>query len=224
MVKLLVESGALLNVQDVDRQTPLYLAVQANDLAKAQYLMEKKADVNVQANIDHHQLYTPLMKAVVDNADISIVECLLDNKANPNVLHIAASVEQCKLLIKHGANVSAQDRMGRTPLHVARDGDIAKCLIEHGSVDPLDKFMRTPLHHLKNVAIARVLLDNGADVNAKDKDGNTPLHLAQDVAIAKLLVEAKADLEARTCRMQTPLVACLNTEVCQYLKSVGAKK
>jgi ankyrin repeat protein len=223
-VKLLVESGALLNVQDVDRQTPLFLAVKANDLAKTQYLMEKKADVNVEAKIDYQQYFTPLMRAVVDNADISIVKCLLDNKADPNVLHLAASVEQCKLLIKHGANVTAQGSFGGMPLHVARDADIAKCLIEHGSVDPLDMSMQTPLHHNRNADVVQDLLANGADVNAKDKDGNTPLHLARDVAVAKLLVEAKADLEARSCRMQTPLVACLNKEVRQYLKSVGAKE
>jgi ankyrin repeat protein len=225
MVKLLVESDALLNVQDADGQTPLYLAVKVNDIAKAQYLMEKKADVNVGAKThDPNLTYTPLMRAVLGNADISIVKCLLDNNADANVLRYATSVEQCKLLIKHGANVTAQGSFRRTPLHVARDGDIAKCLIEHGPVDPLDMYMQTPLHHNRNADVVQVLLANGADVNAKDKDGNTPLHLAQDVAVAKLLVEAKADLEARTCRMQTPLVACRTNEVCQYLKSVGAKE
>jgi ankyrin repeat protein len=225
-VKLLVESGALLDVQDSDLQTPLFLAVKANDIAKARYLMDKKADVNVQGKTDCYRsfMYTPLMRAVVDKVDISIVKCLLDNKADPNVLHDATSVDQCKLLIKHGANVSAQDRMGRTPLHHTKDADIAKCLIEHGSVDPLDKSMQTPLHHNRNADVVQVLLANGADVNAKDADGDTPLHLAGDVAVAKLLVEAKADLEARSCRMQTPLVACRTTEVRQYLKSVGAKE
>jgi 2,3-bisphosphoglycerate-independent phosphoglycerate mutase len=98
-------------------------------------------------------------------------------------------------------------------------------LIEHGTVDPLDESMRTPLHYAKNADVARVLLDNGADVNAKSKDNETPLYKAQDVNIAKLLVEAKANLDARTSRGDTPLGAHSHyNDVHKYLRSIGAKE
>ncbi|CEP01142.1 Ankyrin repeat domain-containing protein [Plasmodiophora brassicae] len=58
-----------------------------------------------------------------------------------------------ELLIGHGANVSALDARGSTPLHAAA---------EFGRTD-----------------IVEVLLDNGADINHQDsRDGRTPLHEA----------------------------------------------
>jgi ankyrin repeat protein len=58
--------------------------------------------------------------------------------------------ETIKYILKNGADVNAQDNMGKTPLHMA---------CKKGSV----KYIR-------------ILIENGADVNAKDNNGNTPLH------------------------------------------------
>jgi ankyrin repeat protein len=236
IAKLLVESGASVRSVNDTGETPLHMAVEAKDLAKTEYLIQQRADVNAKAEFgtNWRELDTPLHMAVTENADISIIKCLLENKANVNAqtyktskapLHLVTNLDQCKLLIKHGADVTVQNKDGCTPLHLTKDADVAKCLIEHGTVDPLDKSMQTPLHRVKNAAVARVLLDNGANVNAKDKDNYTPLHLTRDVVVAKLLVEAGADLKARTSNGLTPL-GCNRecTHIYNYLIEVGAKK
>ena len=56
-------------------------------------------------------------------------------------------------LLEHGADVSATDKKGRTPLHIAAEMGI-------------------------NTECIGVLLANGADLSAEDLDGNTPLDLA----------------------------------------------
>ncbi|KAH8051496.1 hypothetical protein JL722_10667 [Aureococcus anophagefferens] len=61
----------------------------------------------------------------------------------------------CDPLNRSGAEVSAKDKYGHTPLHLASDR--------------------------KNVSIIRALLDHNADVDARDINGNTPLHSAARV-------------------------------------------
>lgn len=55
-----------------------------------------------------------------------------------------------RLLIKEGANVSAQDKTHSTPLHMASSSgifEITRLLIKHGaSVEAQDQAQRTPLY------------------------------------------------------------------------------
>ena len=63
-------------------------------------------------------------------------------------------VDLSRLLIKHGADVAAQNEDGMTPLHGASG--------------------------VGHVDVARLLIEHGADVAAQDKDGSTPLHRASE--------------------------------------------
>lgn len=115
---LLVDSGANVDCVNKNGETPLLLALKANDLARVECLVHRNADVNA---VDPTEgglgdKLTLLHRAIYDKVDISIVKCLLENKANVNVrsekrkllapLHLVSNVDQCKLLIKHGANVT----------------------------------------------------------------------------------------------------------------------
>ncbi len=55
-----------------------------------------------------------------------------------------------RLLIKHGADVSVQDKTHSTPLHLAAfsgSSESVRLLLEHGAdVTVLDGSRRTPLH------------------------------------------------------------------------------
>ena len=53
-----------------------------------------------------------------------------------------------RVVLEHGANVGAEDKKGRTPLHQAA---------KYGKVEDM-----------------RVLLEHDADVGVEDKEGNTP--------------------------------------------------
>ena len=79
-----------------------------------------------------------------------------NSKPGETALHSAIAERHpdiARLLIMNGANVNAQNRSGRTPLHfVAR-------ILPDGK-------------------LAELLIARGADINAKDKEGETPVAAA----------------------------------------------
>ncbi|KAH8073914.1 hypothetical protein JL721_2466 [Aureococcus anophagefferens] len=93
---------------------------------------------------------------------------LAEHATRRTALHLAAmcEIEQPKTirsLCVHGkAEVSAKDKYGHTPLHLASDR--------------------------KNVSIIRALLDHNADVDARDINGNTPLHSGARGATGAVMV------------------------------------
>jgi ankyrin repeat protein len=137
-------------------------------------------------------------------------------------LHLASSeghVEATHILIKHSANLTAQDKDGSTPLHVLSqslnpNADLAWFLVKHGAdATAQDKDGSTPLHQASLrgfVELARYLINHGADTTAQDEDGLTPLHrlsrsFFRDVDLARLLVEHGADATAQDKADMTPL-------------------
>lgn len=92
--------------------------------------------------------------------------------------------ELARWLVSEGADLTAVDRWGKTPLHSRcqlRQGSIA-VLLELGA-DPQSDCppVGSPLHMVAtsyHVPNARRLLDHGAQVDARNKRGLTPLELA----------------------------------------------
>ena len=126
---------------------------------------------------------------------------------NATPLHLASrcgQMEVGRMLIKHGADVTAQDGAGRTPLHLATQKgqmEVGRMLIEHGAdIMAQDEDGRTPLHSAAQegqVEVGRMLIKHGADVTAQDKGGKTPLRLAsqeRQVEVGRMLTEHGADV------------------------------
>jgi ankyrin repeat protein len=91
------------------------------------------------------------------------------------------SIDLARLLVKRGAETTAKDHYGWTPLHLA---------VWVGSM-----------------VLARLLVDHGADVTAQGNDGRTPLNLAvyegrED--LTRLLVEHRTDATAQDNHGSTP--------------------
>jgi Ankyrin repeats (3 copies)/Ankyrin repeats (many copies) len=122
------------------------------------------------------------------------------NRSTP--LHLASrqgNEEVARVLVEHGAEVSAKDKDGSTPLHEASSGggvDLARFLVEHGAdASAKGENGLTPLHEASSrghVYLARFLVEHSADVSAEDESGSTPLHLASShrcVDLIRFLVE-----------------------------------
>ena len=142
-------------------------------------------------------------------------------------------VEIIQWLLSLGADVSAADEDGFTPLHgaVMENLATAKLLYEAGAdINARSKTGRTLLYEAAvsgKSQITRWLLSLGADVLAADENGFTPLHgaVTKDLATAKLLHEAGADINARSKTGRTLLHSAAyfgRVETIQWLLSLGA--
>jgi hypothetical protein len=116
--------------------------------------------------------------------------------------------ELARWLVAAGADLSATDTWGNTPLHTrsrGRRGRIEALLELGADVNSDSASIGTPLHAAAdsyNVPNARLLLDRGADVDARNREGLTPLELAlyrcsnaqleQMAPLAELLLAAGA--------------------------------
>jgi len=111
------------------------------------------------------------------------------------------------LLTQNPDLVSAKDRFGLTPLHIAAvvgQSAIAELLIANrADVNARDRDGQTPLHWAANRGNEEVaellLLSHHADIDVKRNDGETPLELAVRANrkdIAALLLANRADVNA----------------------------
>ena len=160
-----IEQRAERGRQAQEQLTPLMLASKAGQEDVVRNLLERGDDVN----IENDGGWTALKKAVSGH--------------HPTIV---------RLLVQHGANVSASPR-GYTALHLAaqlNDVQCSEALLDCGADMNVQEaeFGQTPLLEAMNEGdgdfrgpeVARLLIEHGADVTIKDMDGRTVLNYALD--------------------------------------------
>jgi len=198
------------NSQSFDgASTPLHLTSSRGHVDVARMLVERGADVSVQAEYGRTALHLALFGGHVD-----VARMLVERGADVSVqaedgwtaLHLALSgghVDVARMLVERGADVSVQAKYGRTALHLASSGghvDVARMLVERGAdVSVQDEYGWTALHLASiggHVDVARMLVERGADVSVQADDGRTALHLASiggHVDVAQMLRLASSE-------------------------------
>eukprot|EP00435_Cladocopium_sp_Y103_P041805 s2860_g11.t1 len=161
---------------------------------------------------------------------------------NTALMHAANGGQQAvsRLLLEHGAKVTAADSGGTTALmRAALGGHVAvvQLLLDHGAnvkateIDGTTALMHSAL--AGHEAVVKLLLQNGASVLKAEEDGTTALMgaaLGGHTAVAKLLLEHGADVLAAEDDGMTPLMgaaldghAAVAQLLLQYRADVAAR-
>lgn len=240
--RLLIDHGE--NVDGyVGRPTPLILASITGHAKTVEVLLEKGADPNlVGAPGDQPALFLAVFKD-----DETTAELLLKGGANVNykdfwgshALHHARGKAMLEVLLRHDADIHAQDQNGRTCLLT-----VIKCpapvhmidfLVNHGAnVKAQDITGDTCIHMAIRRAsdpfhIVKLLLQNGANVNDRNTRGETCLHVLHHRAesvpdsekLFQLLYRHGADVNIRDNAGNTPLHLMRQNTICLLPSSQG---
>ena len=137
---------------------------------------------------------------------------------NATPLHLASKcgkMEVARMLLNHGADVTAQNKDGETPLHLAsQEGqeEVARMLIEHGAnVAAQDKGGWNPLHLVLSagrVELVRIFIEHPESEIARGKDKWTPLRrppFREYIDVAQILFSHGVGVTTQDRRELTPL-------------------
>lgn len=199
LIQRILKEQAALNTQDQAGNTPLLVALQAGNIALADWLIEQGADIQISNHAGQTALHLALdqFTKATDSAEL--------------MQSLPILVER---LMKKGATIQSSDQAGNSPLHqLALQSCKTKLacqlqlqfaqalLAAKAEVNSRNADGDTPLlltAYSGNLDLAKFLLEHQAEVNATDKVGNQALSLALDhkhYALADTLVAQNADIQ-----------------------------
>ena len=193
-VRLLLQGGADVNIENGWKQTPLVIAVAKGYTSIASMLVANGADVNVQKNT----LSSPLVIAT-KNGDKEVADVLLANgadvhqKAGPigapllSWAILSANTDLVKDLLSHGADINATTDNNSTPLHIAagngNDEVLSLLITKNANINSVNDNGQTPLILAAKKGQAQTvmtLLIAGADYTLQDHAQKTALSYARE--------------------------------------------
>lgn len=202
LIKLLVNHGAILDLDQETSSTPLEYAAFIGNLEILNYLLKQGASPNfhqgatpvaVAAGNFHRDAVDRLIKAGADvnlagNSGITpLISCSLQSVFKCRKIGYKTIKEVIKLLLENGADINHKTNSGLTALQSYCHNapyDMIKFFLDNGAdVGVKDKMNYTALHsavfrHRPNLKITELLIKNGANLNVETQYGRTPLSKA----------------------------------------------
>ncbi|KAJ6102932.1 hypothetical protein N7486_005359 [Penicillium sp. IBT 16267x] len=224
-VRLLLDLGADVNIQESQHETALYAAAAGGYIEIVRLLLEKGAEINTRGGE-----YGTALQAAASSGHTEIVRLLLEKGADVNTqggifgtaLQDAVAlghIEIVRLLLEKGADVNTQGGIFGTALQDAVSLghiEIIRLLLEKGAdINTQGGEFGTALQTAISRGyseIARLLLEKGADVNAEGgKFGTAPqTAISRGYSeIARLLLEKGADVNAEGGKFESALLAAI---------------
>jgi ankyrin repeat protein len=187
VVRILVNTGAVVDAADLECWTPLHRSVHASNIHTTRVLLENGADVNAETACGITALHL-----AVSNGETFIVDMLIEAHADMNhkhkdsgnsALHMVYKTVQHKEDPHSGGSVTyhSSTEASSTEANSATDPTEASSAEANSATDPTDVYDK----------IVSRLLGAGALVDGRNNRGQTPLHVAVtthcDWGIARLL-------------------------------------
>ena len=230
-VKKLVEADpAIVNTENSDGDSPLYIAVQEENKDIAKYLIDNGADVN---HINTREVWS-ILHLACHLKNVEMVELLIDNGADVELTtntgatplylvcetgaHNEASIDIINALLEAAKDedkyINKKEEHGYFPLYVAcknGDNDIVELLLEKGAnLDEKNEQRQTALiiaiqenQEKSHLEVIETLLKAGADLLYTDNTGHTALDWAQqndDDDVIRLLIQYAPSTSTSTSR------------------------
>ena len=221
------------NLEDNNGDTPLHYARSSSVVA----FLADYCDINHRNKHNHTLLHDAATNGLRD-----IVEYLVRSRhcdpackggSGRTPLHYASAYGHIEL-VKYLSNrpgvdsASREDVDGGTPLHYAKNREIAGFLVERGGCDVNHRnhHNNTPLHDAAYKGqldvVKYLIIKQRCDPACRGKDGWTPLHYASAFGHSKLVVylinEQEVDPSCKDYAGTTPLDHAHSDEIAQFLK------
>lgn len=201
VIEKLLESGADIDILDMQQRTPLHFAVVANRIPVVKLLIAKGANIDVQSSSGR----TPLLEAVINGSfEVAVILIqsgaqldLVDTKGTSVLHHLCFSRDPnlhiIEMVLQHKGNPNITNLKGGTPLMFAStlkkhfSVKLIKLLLEYGAdINQTDNHGRAAIHFVVELKttfnftdnILLFLIKNGASVDIIDKNGLTLLDMA----------------------------------------------
>ncbi|MBN2642650.1 MAG: ankyrin repeat domain-containing protein [Victivallales bacterium] len=245
IAELLIDYGADLDHQIKNGLTPLMLAVSSRNKPVVDVLLKHCANITA----ENRQGWTLLHYVAKAGGNHKLCEVLINkgipvdsrNKYGATPLMFAIlnrNKQEVSVLLKHGADVMAQNFNKWTLLHYAAKADydlsICEMLMEKGiPVDAPNNYKATPLMLAAmhgNTKWVKLLIRKGADILAQNVNRWTMLHYVvlggKDLQLADELMKNGISVNAPTKTGTTPLIIASgkgNVEMMKLLIERGAQ-
>ena len=176
IVKLLIDSGANINVSDKNNDSLLNIIVRQSS--------SNKESIEI------------IRQLISNGADINSKNYEGNTPLHISMLTTPYNMDIIELLIKSGSNINAQNNSIMTPLMFASidgEADCMKLLLDmDANINIQNLWGATALYiavQSRNIKSVKLLLEAGSDINIKTYAGKTPYDAAKNPDIVKLLTE-----------------------------------